>query len=128
MKDRDNMQEEAMALSILHTLRVRPEKSEYDLHALISEKLAESGITFTHEKILGKRCRIDFLLPSGTGIEVKRGKVDRCRLLQQINRYLMCPEVVSMIVVTESSVNLPDVIAGKSVTVLCLRRLWGIAI
>ena len=114
-------------IEALQTLRAPIQQGEYDLHRLVMDALAERGIPCEHEVSLAPRCRID-LMCSSVGIEIKRGKPQRARLLEQLARYARCEQVRGMILVAERSVDLPGSICGKPVKVICLNRLWGIAL
>jgi len=111
----------------LCALRVPIQQGEYDLHRLVEEALTAAGIAWEHEVRLAPRCRID-LMAGTVGIEIKRGKPERARLLNQLSRYAACERVERLILVAERSVDLPHTIGGKPVRVLCLNRLWGIAL
>lgn len=111
----------------LQTLRVPLQQGEYDLHRLVAACLTEAGMTSEHEVKLAPRCRIDLMCGS-VGIEIKRGKPERGRLIAQLSRYAACDRVGCLIVIAERSVDLPHTIGGKPVRVLCLNRLWGIAL
>ena len=114
-------------LAALSRLRVPIQQGEYDLHRLVEQALDEAGIPWRHEVKLGSRCRID-LMAGGVGIEIKRGRPERGRLLEQLSRYAACPEVQALVLVVERSAALPHTLQGKPVRVLCLNRLWGIAL
>ena len=114
-------------MQALSALRISAVGSEYELHEQIAAALKSGGFVVLHEEAIAKRCRIDFLV-GGIGIEVKRGKVQRAKLLEQCARYLESERVEALIVVLDTSVNLPAVIAGKPVRVFGLNRLWGIAL
>ena len=108
---------------ILHALRgIRApiQQGEYDLHDLVRASLAEAEIPCAHEVPLAPRCRID--------IEIKRGQPDRKRIVMQLTRYAACGQISSLILVTERTVAVPNVIHGKPVSCVCLNRLWGIAL
>ncbi|MBQ8954106.1 MAG: hypothetical protein IJ048_08315 [Clostridia bacterium] len=111
----------------LETLRIPLTDSEYQLHELIAAALHDGGFVVQHEAPLAPRCRIDFLV-AGVGIEVKRGKPDRRRLLAQCRRYLEQPALEALILVVDTRVALPDALCGKPVIVVGLNRLWGIAL
>lgn len=111
----------------LQRLRAPIQQGEYDLHRLVMAALEEAGIPYLHEYVLGPRCRID-LMCGGVGIEVKRGRPERGRLIAQLSRYAAFPEIRGLIVVAERSVSLPRTLGGKPVQLLCLNRLWGIAL
>ena len=111
----------------LETLRIPLTDSEYQLHELIAAALHDGGFVVRHEAPIAPRCRIDFLV-DGVGIEVKRGKPDRRRLLAQCRRYLEQPALEALILVVDTRVALPDALCGKPVVVVGLNRLWGIAL
>lgn len=111
----------------LTALRVPLQQGEYDLHRLVMDALDAAEIPWTHEVRLAPRCRID-LMCGGVGIEVKRGKPDPARIRAQLAKYAECDQVESLILVTEKTVAVPHAIGGKPVRVVCLNRLWGIAL
>lgn len=116
---------------ILHALRgIRApiQQGEYDLHDLVRTSLAEAEIPCAHEVPLAPRCRIDFVCPGGIGIEIKRGQPDRKRIVMQLTRYAACGQISSLILVTERTVAVPNMIHGKPISCVCLNRLWGIAL
>ena len=111
----------------IEALRIPLTESEYQLHALIAAALRDGGFVVQHEAPIAPRCRVDFLV-DGVGIEVKRGKPDRRRLLAQCRRYLEQPALEALILVVDTRVALPDALCGKPVVVVGLNRLWGIAL
>ncbi len=111
----------------LRSLRAPLQRGEYDLHRLVMDCLTERGIACEHEVRLAPRCRIDVMC-GGVGIEIKRGKPEKSRLMAQLTRYAACGQVEALIVVCERSVDLPRTVCGKPVKALCLNRLWGIAL
>lgn len=111
----------------LTALRAPLQQGEYDLHHLVMAALDAAGIPWAHEVPLAPRCRID-LLCGGVGIEIKRGAVEKARILRQLTRYAACPQITALILVTEKTVPLPHTLCGKPVRLLCLNRLWGIAL
>ncbi|MBQ8202599.1 MAG: hypothetical protein IJZ74_12615 [Clostridia bacterium] len=111
----------------LTTLRAPLQQGEYDLHRLVMDALNTAGIPWEHEVKLAPRCRIDLMCGS-VGVEIKRGKVEKTRILEQLRRYAACQQVKSLILVTEKTVPVPHTILGKPVRLICLNRLWGIAL
>ena len=111
----------------LETLRAPIQQGEYDLHQLVMDALEAQGIPCEHEVKLAPRCRID-LMCGGVGIEIKRGKPDRARLIAQLTRYAQCAQLNALVLVVEKSVSLPRTVAGKPLHIICLNRLWGIAL
>lgn len=114
-------------LRALSSMRLSPAANEYELHASIAATLEGSGFLVVHEAVLAPRCRIDFLV-DGVGIEVKRGRPERKRLIEQASRYLACEQLSALIVVVEKNVSLPDKICGKPVILCSLNKLWGVAL
>ena len=107
-------------MQALSAIRAPIQQGEYDLHRLVMD-------AYTHEARLAPRCRID-LLCGCVGIEVKRGRPEKARLLEQLRRYAQCPQVAALIVVAERRLDLPGEMGGKPVKLVCLNRLWGIAL
>ena len=48
--------------------------------------------------------------------------------MRQLTRYAACEQVQALILVTEKTVPVPRTLCGKPVRLLCLNRLWGIAL
>ncbi|MDO4483330.1 MAG: hypothetical protein Q4C54_02495 [Clostridia bacterium] len=114
-------------IATLKTIRAPIQQGEYDLHQIVMDTLAARGIPFVHEAKLGPRCRID-LLCGGVGLEIKRGKPDRKKLISQLTRYAGCDGITALVAVCEGSVALPRTLCGKPVAAICLNKLWGIAL
>ncbi len=114
-------------LDALRALRVPIQQGEYDLHRLVADRLQAAGLPCQHEVRLAPRCRID-LMCGDVGIEIKRGKPAPSALLNQLRRYAACEQVAALVLVVERSVDLPAALCGKPVRVVCLNRLWGIAL
>lgn len=114
-------------LNALKTIRAPLQQREYDLHQLVQCTLESHGIPCEHEVSLARGRRID-LRCGRVGIEIKRGKPPRGKLLEQLTRYALCDGIDSLILVVERSVDVPRMLAGKPVRVICLNRLWGIAL
>ena len=117
----------AQVYDALTPLRAPLQRGEYDLHRMVRETLMNAGLPAAHEVRLAPRCRID-LMCGGVGVEIKRGRVERAKVLRQLTRYAACERVAGLILVTEKSLGMPREIGGKPVRVVCLNRLWGIAL
>lgn len=113
------------ALSMIRITKAMPE--EYEIHDAVGAVLAAAGLGAEHEVRIAPRCRIDFLC-GDTGIEIKKGKVTRVKLMGQCARYLASEKLSSLIVIAPFPPSLPGAIEGKSVTVFSLARLWGLAV
>lgn len=111
----------------LSTLRAPLQTGEYDLHRLVMDALDAAQIDYAHECPLAPRCRID-LLCGAVGVEMKRGKPEPARIRAQLSRYADCEQVKALVLVAERTVNVPRTLHGKPVRVICLNRLWGIAL
>ena len=101
--------------------------AEEELHAQVAQALGAACIGAAHEVRLAPRCRIDFMA-GGIGIEIKKKRPERAKLIAQLARYAACPQVRALIVVAPRGVNLPRRIGEKPVTMLALERLWGISL
>lgn len=121
------MSEFERILAALSAIRVPAQPEEYEIHELVGRELSTAGIEYTHECPLMPGRRIDFLC-GDVGIEVKKGRPDAHRLLAQATRYLESDKLSSLIVVAQRPCTLPETIGGKCVRVLCLNRLWGVAL
>lgn len=111
----------------LGTIRCGASAAEEELHAQAAQALGAAGIEAAHEVRLAPRCRIDFMA-GGIGIEIKKKRPERAKLIAQLARYAACPQVRALIVVAPRGVDLPRRISGKPVTMLALERLWGISL
>lgn len=111
----------------LGTIRCSASAAEDELHAQVAQALGAAGIEAAHEARLAPRCRIDFLAGE-IGIEIKKKRPERAKLIAQLARYAACPQVRALVVVAPRGVNLPRRIGGKSVTMIALERLWGISL
>ena len=117
----------ARVVRAIGTIRCGAACTEEELHARIAQALAESGLEARHEVRLAPRCRIDFLC-GGVGIEIKKSRPDRTKLLAQLTRYAACEQVQALVVAAPRGVNLPRTIGGKRVTMVALERLWGVSL
>ena len=111
----------------ISTIRCAAACTEEQLHAQVAQALAENGLEAQHEVSLATRCRIDFM--SGcVGIEIKKNRPERSKLIAQLTRYASCEQVHALVVAAPRGVNLPKAIGGKRVTMVALERLWGISL
>lgn len=119
-----------MVIQALRSLRVGKIFVEWDLQNDIAEIFDKHGIYYEKEYYLGKGNRVDFLTDSGVAVEVKKGKPNRTRLADQINRYAEYEQVKAIVIVVETSLRMPikQTINGKSCAVVGLQKLWGIAL
>ncbi|MDD3230896.1 MAG: hypothetical protein PHE09_17020 [Oscillospiraceae bacterium] len=117
-------------INVLQTLRIGKIFEEYDLQNKIAAVFDKSGINYEKERQLGPGSRVDFLTQSGVAVEVKKGKPNRARLVDQINRYAEYQEVKAIVIVVETSLRIPIAKTnnGKPCAVVGLQKLWGIAL
>lgn len=123
------MCEERMARVVraISTIRCSAACTEEQLHAQIAQALVANGLDVQHEVRLAPRCRIDFM-SGGVGIEIKKNRPERAKLIAQLTRYAGCEQVESLVVAAPRGVNLPKMICGKRVSMVALERLWGISL
>ncbi|HAY22250.1 MAG TPA: hypothetical protein DCY27_08800 [Desulfobacterales bacterium] len=115
-------------LRALSEIRVEVTMEEFDLQAVVAERLTSAGICYQKEHYLGPRNRIDFLVAGGVGIEVKKGKPARAKVMQQLQRYTSSREIKAVILVVERNVNISREINGKPCISFGLNKLWGVAL
>ncbi|WP_113675837.1 hypothetical protein [Vallitalea guaymasensis] len=101
---------------------------EYKLQNTIARQFSKDEINFVRECTIGKRCRIDFFIPGGIGIEVKKGKPNRVTVLQQLGRYAESYKINCIILVVEKNLDVPSTINGKRCFSIGLNKQWGVAI
>lgn len=111
----------------IKTIRCGAACTEEELHALVEQALLAGGLEAAHEVRLAPRCRIDFM-SGGVGIEIKKKRPERAKLIRQLTRYAACEQVKALVVAAPRGVNLPAAIGGKRVTLVALERLWGISL
>ena len=114
-------------LCALSSVRCGAADTEESLHAQVARALLQAGIEAEHEARLAPRCRIDFLA-GNVGIEIKKKRPERAKLLAQLTRYAACEQIQALIVVAPRGVDLPRRIGAKPVLLLALERLWGISL
>jgi len=100
---------------------------EYNIHVMVEECLLNAGLAYTHEAIIGKGCRIDYLVED-VGIEIKKGKQVPRVLLKQLERYAACEAIGSLVIISQRSVRLPGCVGGKALCQIVLPQLWGVAL
>ena len=114
-------------LGALREIRIPYALYEMDIHHHVLQALETNGIPCIHEARISKGCRIDYLA-GGVGIEIKKGKPREKQLIRQLERYLACDALESMIVVSWHSVCIPSAINGKRVELISLSQLWGVSL
>lgn len=117
----------ARVVQAISAIRCGAACTEEQLHAQVAQALMENGLEAQHEVRLAPRCRIDFM-SGGVGIEIKKSRPERAKLIAQLTRYAACDQVDSLVVAAPRGVYLPKMIGGKRVTMVALERLWGISL
>lgn len=126
MFDKEYTTEEIIA--VLQSIRVNLVRDEYILQDIISKELERASIAYKKEHRLAPRCRIDFLVSGGIGIEVKKGKPYTRQVIEQLERYTSSPEITAIILAVERNLDIPKTINGKQCYSFGLNKLWGIAL
>lgn len=117
----------ARIVRAMETIRCGASCTEEELHAQVAQVLMACGLEAEHEVRLAPRCRIDFMC-GDVGIEIKKNKPERAKLIAQLTRYAACDRVKMLVVAAPRGVRLPDRIGGKPVIMVALERLWGISL
>ena len=112
--------------ALMH-IRCSAASTEAQLHEQTQKALEQAGIEARHEVKLGPRARIDFIA-CGIGIEIKKKRPERSKLIAQLERYAVHEEIESLIVVSPYGLNLPKTVKGKAIRMIALERLWGIGL
>lgn len=120
-------EEAARVVCAIKTIRCSAACTEEELHDQVKKALEDSGLDVQHEVRLAPRCRIDFM-SGGVGIEIKKSRPERAKLIAQLTRYAQCDRVEALVVAAVRGVDLPKAIAGKPVVQVSLERLWGISL
>lgn len=96
--------------------------SESELQDAIAQVLTDAGLAHEREVHLSSRDRIDFLLLSGLGIEVKEIASSQTTVLRQLLRYAQSDRVKALALVTarSSHIYLPPDASGKPLFVVSL--------
>lgn len=112
----------------LSKIRIGVIYEEFTLQNMISKLLEQEGIQYYKEYKLAPKNRIDFLIPGGIGIEIKKGKPNQTQVLKQISRYTSFDEINTLILVVERNVDIPNEVNGKKCYSFGLNKLWGVAL
>lgn len=112
----------------ISSIRVTYVGMEYDLQAIVAATLKGAGVPFQKEYKLGHGNRVDFFA-DGVVIEIKKGKPNRTRVMEQIRRYAGFKCVEAVVVVVQSSLQVAiEEVSGKPCKIIGLQKLWGIAL
>lgn len=111
----------------ISSIRVTHVNMEYDLQKDVAAALIAQNITFKKEYQLGPGNRVDFFI-DGIAVEIKKGKPNRQRVLDQIQRYARFECVDAVVLVIQTSLQMPvEIVNEKPCIVIGLQKLWGIA-
>lgn len=115
-------------IKILQALRITGIYEEYEIQKEVAKVLGLNNIKFEKEYTLGPRNRIDFFLDNGIGIEIKKGKPNRTKVINQLERYARFSKVTSLILIIERNMDIPTTINDKPCFSIGLNKQWGIAL
>ncbi len=115
-------------ISVLRQIRAPVVCEEHEIVQIVVNHLVAAEIPFFREYKLGPCNRIDFYVPGGIGIEIKKGMPPTASLIGQLERYTSFDAIQAVILVVERKAAVPDVINGRPCIVMALNKLWGIAI
>lgn len=107
--------------------RCFPLTSEKATQAAIAEALAEAGVAFEREAVLGPGDIVDFLVSGPDGVSVAlevKLKARAKAVYRQLKRYAAHPQVDAMMLASATSMGLPETIEGKPATVFSLGLAW----
>jgi hypothetical protein len=105
-----------------------PISYESQIYTEIERVFKESGILYEREVKIGSRMRIDFLC-GNVGVEVKKGKPNRCKVEKQVTRYCKSDRINSLVLVVERSLfSHLNESNGKKVYYVALNKLWGLSV
>jgi len=111
--------------AVLRTVKTCAVRDEAALQAAIHVALAQAGIAARREAVLAPRCRVDLLTEQGIGIEVKRGKPNRYRVAEQVQRYAKTGKLKGLVLVMDRVILPVDVpIPYRFVS---LNMNWGLS-
>lgn len=88
----------------------------------IADALSRYGIVHLREYRLSSADIVDFFI-DGVGLEVKL-KARKMTIYRQLRCYAMYPKITALILVTNTSMGLPEVIEGKPVYVFKMGEAW----
>jgi hypothetical protein len=99
-----------------------PLNREKALQAAMADEFARNNIEARREVNLGGGDIIDFMV-GDVGIEVKI-KGSKLAIHRQVSRYCAHDRVVSLLLVTNVAIGLPQEINGKKVYIASLAKAW----
>lgn len=112
----------------IQSIRVTHIDMEYDMQAQVAAAFDKAGIPYKKEHRLGPRNRVDFYV-DGIAVELKKGRPNRQKVIDQLYRYAAFECVQAVILVLQNSMQVPlSEINGKPFRVIGLQKLWGIAL
>jgi len=118
-------------LEALKKVKISKVLNEADIHQKIAEQLTAANIPFKHEYKLISHKRFDFWI-HGIVIEVKKQRPETSKLIHQLNRYTLVPDVKAIIVVIEKAYKLkgilPKKLNDKPIYTISLSKNWGVAL
>ena len=116
------------AIGAIKALRPPAVIDEIELQDMVEAALKENDIEYKREARCGKNCRVDFLLPCGTALEIKARRRPYKALMAQLSRYAACDEISAIVLVTNDAAHIPAKLCGKPLLYLNVKRQWGVAV
>jgi hypothetical protein len=98
-------------------------EDEKQLQSQIEKKFEVDGVPFEREKAFDKKNIVDFFVDGTIAVEIKIGS-SKMSIYRQCERYCTFPEVKALLLVTNKSMTLPELVNGKPCIVLNLSEAW----
>lgn len=95
---------------------------EAKLTAAVASALTTMGITYTAEHRLTPKLRLDYMLPGGVFIELKKGNAG-LPVLRQVGQYLEHPDTNGCILIALKCTDIPATFCGKPIEKIELWRM-----
>lgn len=116
-------------LGALRSLRLHLAANEHAIHRAVAAAFDQARLLYAHERDLGPRNRVDFLVAPGIAVEVKKGKPNSTQVAAQLHRYAASPLVQAVVLVVEGNVQeYPPEAHGKPVHYVSLHKNWGLSL
>jgi hypothetical protein len=115
-------------IAALRQIRLSVVCEEHKIVQVVANHLIAAEIPFFREYKLDPHNRIDFFIPGGIGIEIKKGRPPHASLISQLERYTSFDRIKVVILIVERKATIPDDINGKPCILMALNKLWGVAL
>ncbi len=115
-------------IASLRQIRASVASYENDIYRTVADHLLAAEIPYYRECKLAPGSRIDFFIPGGIGIEIKKGMPPHASLISQLEKYTGSDKIKAVVLVVERKATIPRTINGKACILLALNKLWGLAV